>query len=298
MRDKLGIASNSGHIPGMNKLHRVLARRISLYAMHCASLFLVIQVCVSCGQLEALLSETERAEIVFPQSAGSSGEEAQSWTVRWSDGESQREAEHSTPSFWIDLTRDSIVSIMAWKRPPGLSEPERYGIPVGAIYPMDAEERGLSSRLLLSECGGLVAGACSSILGSSSVGNRDAREIARGINWRRLAERIALLDEPGLFDTERFVNAALRGRILASDVRERELHDSIVSPGTNAIPAGTVFIPQWAGSNPFEWVGGGEQTVRVPSGLSLHRSGLGTLMVQLSAEGTCRSLYMPRTLRE
>lgn len=298
MLDKLGITPITGHIPSMNKLYHGLTKHVALRAVRYMTLFLTLQAIVSCGELEALLSETERVEVVFPPSAGSPNEEPQSWTLRWSDGESQRETEHSAPSCWIDLTRDSIVSIMAWKGSPGLSGAERYGIPVGALFPIDAEERGLSSRLRLSEYGALAAGACSSILGLAREGNRDAREIARGINWRRLVDRIALLDEPGLFDAERFVSAALSGRILASDVRERELHDAIITAGTNAIPAGTIFIPQWAGSHPFEWAGTGEQSVRVPSGLSLHRAELGTLVIQRSGEGTCNSLYVPHALRE
>lgn len=298
MLDKLGITHITCHIPSMIKVYRGVPKHAAHCAVQCLTLFLTLQVMISCGELEALLSETERVEVVFPTSPGSLGEGPQSWTLRWSDGQSQKEAKHSAPSCWINLTRDSIVSVIAWKDVPGLSEAERYGIPVGAMFPIDAEERGLSSRLRLSEYGALTAGACSSILGLASDGNHDAREIARGVNWRRLTDRIALLDEPGLFDTERFVSAALRGRILASDVRARELHDAIVSLGTNAIPAGTIFIPQWAGSHPFEWAGTSEQSIRVPLGLSLHRSELGTLMVQHSREGTCLSLYVPHALRE
>jgi hypothetical protein len=163
--------------------------------------------------------------------------------------------------------------------------------PAGALYPAEASADLAGSfagetTIRADWTGGMLAECARGICVSAKEGFGAGRKIGERVNWAKCRERIAVFQDPGTFDAEKFVTAALSGEITARCVAEKKKSQLFLDiPGTGGsataaigkIAAGTRFAPRNPLSPAFSWPEAGPPAVSLADGHFIFFSDVGDI---------------------
>jgi hypothetical protein len=261
-----------------------------------------------------ILSAEEKVRVVLPDAKN------RRWRLVWYDSSGgRRTCPAEGKAVTIPLERGIFTPILLYPDEngmtleggsgPGENEskaiPRRFArtIPAGAIYPADAAKdlagtlRGETS-INADWTGGMLADCAQKICRSASEGFDAGRTIAAHLNWEKCRARIAGFGDPGAFDQERFVTAALAGAVTARSVAEKKKTLVMIEIAGSAIAPGTRFEPDNPLSPAFEWPQSGCPAIPLANGHFRFFSSEGVIEGEIQNDNLLCVFFAPHVLQD
>lgn len=227
-----------------------------------------------------------------------------SYTIRWYTENGKVESRSNiTKQLTIDLKTGRLTPILL-SLETDTSGLAQMGIhkdflpQSGALYPTHAITRDGRIWLDATSLQGISAQFAEALCLSAEDGFETGHIIASHINWKRVDEKITALADPSLVDRERFLTAALLGKITAYDIKMRKEFPVIVHIEEGLIPDNTIFIPAWPEKESFIWKGNALTAIMAPEGMTQFFCQNGYLTAQIEKEKTTACFFSRFSLHD
>lgn len=253
-----------------------------------------------CDMLESVVSGEEHITLVLPPvppAAVMAGITDPVWSISWVSGNSsiQKMEVHGTKAE-LPLEKGRFTPVLAQLATDTV--PCGPFPSAGSIYPALAEASLSGSRIQANYPGGIAACTALKALQAASGGPETAGMILSRLNWQRLTEKIAALEDPCCINYERLIEAILSGSVHVYDICMYPVRAYRVTLPAGGIPAGTEFIPAWPGGTGFLWPESGSLSLELPDGMTRYYASTGYITIQAGGTAGSITFFMPYSLQE